>query len=317
MTCARATVQIAKLHPSCADAEKEQATFRLLDDLRERKAIELPKDATIVVKANICTTKGFETGATVDPVLVRKCVEWILRNHSVKKIYIAEADATELDADVAFDALCWRKTFAGMPNVELMNLSKDERVSAQPSRFLSRNLAMSKRYMEADYLISVGKLKTHSICGMTCILKNQFGSLPHRRKVEYHRLLNAVILEANWLKPPNLCVVDGIISMEGEGPVNGIPKPTGLLLVGNDAVATDLVCAKIMGLRWNSIPYLRLAIKKGLGNKDYDVYGKSVEEVRTRFKSPSSFRRLVMKAYRSDRVSRLVSSIVGEKTDGR
>jgi uncharacterized protein (DUF362 family) len=44
-----------------------------------------------------------------------------------------------------------------------------------------------------------------------------------------------------------LSVVDGIIGMEWNGPVNGTPKPTGVVVAGCDPVAVDAVCCRIMG----------------------------------------------------------------------
>jgi uncharacterized protein (DUF362 family) len=141
---------------------------------------------------------------------------------------------------------------------------------------------MSKSYMESDYLISVGKLKTHVMTGITCILKNQFGANPTKHKAQYHSCLDEVIHDLNKARLPDLCLVDGIIAMEGKGPVSGMPKPLGLLIIGNDAVATDHACSRIMGLNPNN-SHLKLAIKRKLGSIEYEVFGEKIEDVRSRF----------------------------------
>jgi uncharacterized protein (DUF362 family) len=54
-------------------------------------------------------------------------------------------------------------------------------------------------------------------------------------------------------------LIDGIIGMEGDGPTNGTPIDSGVIICGKDPVATDIVAAKFMGLDWNKIPLLREA----------------------------------------------------------
>lgn len=48
-------------------------------------------------------------------------------------------------------------------------------------------------------------------------------------------------------------VVDGIISMEGNGPVAGTPKYTGLIIAGDNPVSVDAICAKLMGFDYRKI----------------------------------------------------------------
>lgn len=89
---------------------------------------------------------------------------------------------------------------------------------------------MSKTYMDSDFLISLAKLKMHTITGITCVLKNQFGANPQKRKIHYHSNLITVIHDLNKVKLPDLCLVNGIIGMEGNGPVDGTPILSRLLL---------------------------------------------------------------------------------------
>jgi predicted dehydrogenase len=141
--------------------------------------------------------------------------------------------------------------------------------------------------------------------GITCILKNQFGITPIKKKSQYHTNLSEVIYDLNLLKKPDLSLIDGIIAMEGSGPVDGIPKPIGLLIAGNDPVATDHACARIMGIPMRMIPSLKLALKKGLGSKKYKVVGVDLEKVKDKFASPFGYKTTVAKIYT------ILSKIVG------
>lgn len=256
----------------------------LLDDMKRRGAFSIPQDAHVVIKPNICAVKGFETGATVDPFVVRCLVDWILQNYSPESILISESDATDLNLNVALKILGWEKTFADYPDVRLVNMTQDSKVTVhlEKGRYFTQ-IKMSESYMKADTLISVAKLKTHMMTGITCNLKNLFGSNPTTLKAVYHPRLDDVITDIVGVKIPQLCIVDGIIAMEGAGPVNGVPKPLGLLVVGNDVVATDHACAQIMGFNPKRINHLRLAAKDGFGNMSYEVFGERIEDVKTPF----------------------------------
>ena len=69
--------------------------------------------------------------------------------------------------------------------------------------------------MEADYLISFAKLKTHSMQVISGIMKNQFGALPEKLKVVYHPHLAEVICDLVRVRPPDFCLVDGLDRSRG------------------------------------------------------------------------------------------------------
>jgi uncharacterized protein (DUF362 family) len=53
--------------------------------------------------------------------------------------------------------------------------------------------------------------------------------------------------------------VDGIVGMEGDGPIMGTAKPMGLLVIGRTLPAVDATLARLMELNPHRIPYLNLA----------------------------------------------------------
>ena len=60
-------------------------------------------------------------------------------------------------------------------------------------------------------------------------------------------------------RTPDLAIVDGIVGMEGDGPLNGTAKPVGVLVMGADLVAVDATCCRLMGLPPERVPTLMLA----------------------------------------------------------
>ncbi len=110
---------------------------------------------------------------------------------------------------------------------------------------------------------------------MTCAVKNMFGSIPGFRKSEYHRDapkpgdFARVIADIYSLTKPHLSIVDAVVCMEGDGPSSGNPKYLGLLFAGTDAVALDMVAAKIMGFKDGEIEITSTAQEKGLGAESF------------------------------------------------
>ena len=255
--------------------------------------MNLPSGGRVMIKVNLCLLKGPETGATVDPLVAKAAAEWFLENYHVKKIYIAEADATHLGAEMAFRVLGWDTCFKGMREVELFNLSKDETVPVR-AKYLS-DLRMSKTMMEVNTLVSLAKLKTHTQQKITCIMKNQFGAIPYKYKIVYHPRLAQAIYDAAASRMPDLSIVDGLIAMEGNGPTNGIPRRTKLLLASNDAYSMDHFCARIMGFKPMSIPHLKLASEDGLGGHGYKVSGVRTDTLNLRFKFLPKWKELIKK----------------------
>jgi hypothetical protein len=81
---------------------------------------------------------------------------------------------------------------------------------------------------EAEVLISMPKFKTHHWAGVTLSLKNLFGTLPGicygwPKNELHHRGIENSIIDIALTRTPELAVVDGIIGMEGDGPLNGAP----------------------------------------------------------------------------------------------
>lgn len=283
-----------------------EAISFLLDEMKAKDLLNIPSKSMVMIKPNICLVRTHETGATVNPYVVQCLVDWLLENYDINKIYIGEADATMLNVSVAFKALGWGEIFKDYPNVELLNLSRDDLlVTSLDDGFYFDQLEMSKKYMEADFLISVGKLKTHTMTSISCILKNQFGANPVPYKLKYHDSLDEVICDLNMVRMPDLCLVDGIIAMEGEGPVLGIPKVMNLLIMGNDAVAVDHACSRIMKINPKKARHLNLAEKKNLGSFNYQVFGSSIEEIQSRFETISVWKNFITKAYMSNGLQKI------------
>ncbi len=140
---------------------------------------------------------------------------------------------------------------------------------------------------KADVIISVPKLKTHDQTEMTCAIKNLKGLLTDRWKKEMHQqgLFEGVVDLLAAVKP-KLTVVDAIVCQEGIGPVFGKPVEMNLVLAGKDLVATDAVCARLIGYEPTDTLLTVNAAARGLGEMEMDrilVAGVPLSSVQRRF----------------------------------
>lgn len=272
---------------SVNNIDSEAEICRVLSNVLNfyKPIIRVCSNAVIVIKVNLCLLIGPETGGTVDPVVAKLLCRWFLENYEIKKIYLAEADATHLDADMAFRALGWTEVVDELEKVSILNISRDDQVTVRPkgATYLTE-IKASRTLMEADLLVSLAKLKTHAQEKITCIMKNQFGSIPYKYKIIYHKKLTEAICDAVSARIPDLCVIDGLIAMEGNGPTNGVPKRTKLLMASNDPISMDHFCAKIMGFSPMTVPHLRLGIKRELGRIQYEILGNPPSPINLNFR---------------------------------
>jgi uncharacterized protein (DUF362 family) len=142
----------------------------------------------------------------------------------------------------------------------------------------------------ADVLISLPKLKTHHWAGATLSLKNLFGTLPGIcygwPKNELHYIgIPKSIVELSRVFHRSFAIVDGIIGMEGNGPIQGTPKPVGVLVMGSDLPAVDATCCRIMGIDPARVEYLQMAADR-LGVTEearIEQRGEAIRRVRTNF----------------------------------
>ncbi len=155
-------------------------------------------------------------------------------------------------------------------------------------------LYLSKTVLDADVFVSLPKLKTHHWAGATLSLKNLFGSLPGicygwpKNELHWRGIPNSIV-DIALTHMPHLAIVDGIIGMEGDGPLAGTPKPVGAVVMGMDLLALDATCCRLMKLPPERLPTLRLAEQKRVGVLKAELIpqlGESIESLAQAFEMP-------------------------------
>jgi uncharacterized protein (DUF362 family) len=132
-----------------------------------------------------------------------------------------------------------------------------------PGRRLSglERFHLPRTVTDADYVVSMPKMKTHHLVGITISLKNVFGMLPGAiygwpKNFFHFRGVPGSILDANRTVAPDLALVDGVVGMEGDGPLNGRGVASGVVVVGADLASVDATCCRLMGLVPEGVGYL-------------------------------------------------------------
>jgi uncharacterized protein (DUF362 family)/Pyruvate/2-oxoacid:ferredoxin oxidoreductase delta subunit len=178
------------------------------------------------------------------------------------------------------------------------NVAQDTVMHPLKSRFV-KELPMARAILEADHVVSLPKMKTHSLTVVTGAVKNMFGMVSGAGKGGAHRAapgikdFGEILADIYAARPPDLTIMDGITAMEGSGPSGGDLVPLGRILAGRNAVAVDAVMSRIMGYPPGEVHHLRIASQRGLGPLDQDAIELigSLPSVR-RFKLPRTVQRL-------------------------
>jgi uncharacterized protein (DUF362 family)/NAD-dependent dihydropyrimidine dehydrogenase PreA subunit len=151
-----------------------------------------------------------------------------------------------------------------------LNTDDAYRFISVPNGRIIKRIEILAPLLEADVIINLPKVKTHSFMILTCAVKNMFGAIPGYLKVGYHSKLKssdqfgAMLLDILEILKPALTIVDGIQGMEGEGPSGGKPKNLGVLIAGTDPIVTDFVVCKLIRFPPEKVPYMALAQKEEL-----------------------------------------------------
>jgi uncharacterized protein (DUF362 family) len=173
-----------------------------------------------------------------------------------------------------------------------IDLNLDDVTRVYPARQFSRleKIYLPNTALGADLLVSLPKMKTHHWVGATLAMKNLFGVVPSGiygwpKNVLHWAGINECIADLHAAFPRQFAIVDGVVGMEGNGPIQGTPKHAGVLVAGSDVAAVDATCCGIMGIDPMKVGYLQLAGRSGarLGESEINQAGEPISAVRNPF----------------------------------
>lgn len=133
---------------------------------------------------------------------------------------------------------------------------------------------LPRTVLHTDFIVSMPKVKTHHWSGVTLSMKNMFGVIPGvmygwPKNILHWKGIERCIVDICATVPIHFVIADGIVALEGNGPLAGSPRQLGKLVLADDPVAADATCARLMGLVPERVPQITAAAKF-LGNMSVD-----------------------------------------------
>jgi uncharacterized protein (DUF362 family) len=279
------------------DPAAATAVFRVLEydaarvsDALRRGLRELGLDQAsvagkcVLLKPNLIEPSRASPHINTHPILVR-CAAEEFRRLGAREVLVGEGTGHERDTQLVLEESGLAQVLRE-DRIEFIDFNHDEvTVVGNRLRFSTlKTLALPKSLGRCDLLVSLPKLKTHHWAGVTLSMKNLFGLMPGvvygwPKNALHWAGIDQVILDINGVARPAVCIVDGIVGMEGDGPIMGEPKQAGVLVMGRNPVSVDATATRLMGFDPARVDYLAMAdgVLGPLRETDIEQRGEPVE----------------------------------------
>ena len=223
----------------------------------------------VLVKPNLVAKHAPEKAVTAHPaVLDAVCAA--LRRRGVESITVADSPGGLYNPAVMKSIYKASGLLAVCERHGALAYTACEAAPRKTDGVRVKEFSLLRPVLEADFIIDLPKVKTHVMTGMSCAVKNLFGTVPGLQKAEFHMRFpekepfGEMLVDLCETVRPQLIIADGVLAMEGDGPAGGTPRALGLVLGGEDAYAVDLAVCRLMGMPAMRVPYLAAAHARGL-----------------------------------------------------
>ena len=218
------------------------------------------------------------------PLLVAAAVE-CFRRLGAKNVLVGEGPGHQRDTELVLLESGFTDEFRQL-KVPFVDLNRDELVMTPLlAAYTGMNrLWLPRTVLDADLVVSMPKVKTHHWSGVTLSMKNMFGVVPGAKygwpkNILHWKGIQESILDICATVPVHFVIADAIEAMEGNGPLNGNPRPLNRIVLADDPVAADATCARLMGLDPTRITHIRIG-QQFLGNASLERIDQAAEVVR-------------------------------------
>lgn len=210
----------------------------------------------VFVKPNLVVPARPDSGIITDPDVVVSLAKVLRERYGAKEIVVGDGAQMGCSVEKCFEVGGYREV-AEKHDLRLIDLYNVKRVSV-PWKY--GFLEIPEIILNCCY-INIPKIKTHSQTTVTLSLKNQKGLLSVLDKKNFHKLgLHDPIAELYRVVKPDLVVVDGLVGLEGDGPIfGGKRRQLNLIVAGINALEVDEVCCRIMGISPGEVKHLKIA----------------------------------------------------------
>ncbi len=258
------------------------------------RAVDLDREKVrgmrVLLKPNLVETSRGEPHINTHPSVILAAAE-VFRRLDAREVMVAEGQGHSRDTELVLDESGMSRAIheGSLPFIDL-NHTDFTAVKNRGGWSPLKELFLPKALLGADLIVSVPKLKTHHWAGVTCSMKNLFGVMPGivygwPKNVLHYAGIPQSILDINATVRPHLAIVDGVIGMEGDGPIMGTPKPAHCIIVGRNFPAVDATAVRVMGLNPYGVTYLTHASGRlgPIHEWNIEQRGETISSVQTRF----------------------------------
>ncbi|MFQ5490658.1 MAG: DUF362 domain-containing protein [Phycisphaerae bacterium] len=242
----------------------------ILASMRQLGVTGLFAGKRVALKPNLVETAPVDTAINTNPAVVRAVAE-VIRDLDARDVFVAEGAGHRRDSELVLDQSGLGEVLdaAGLRFCDL-NVQEVQACENRGGRTRMEQLFLPLPLLQADVIVSLAKLKTHHWAGATLSMKNFFGVMPGivygwpKNRLHVEGIPESIVDIVATVRP-HLGIVDGVVGMEGDGPIMGRPKSAGVLVAGTNLPALDATCCRIMSLDPTRIDYLKLARRNRLG----------------------------------------------------
>ncbi|MCD6309897.1 MAG: DUF362 domain-containing protein [Candidatus Eremiobacteraeota bacterium] len=246
----------------------------------EKINFSLEGKKSAVLKPNLVLGLPPSSGVITHPLITRGTIE-ILKEHCIKDITILEGPGLGQDPDQVFSKTGYSKMAEEMG----VNILCTDKVKRKKLKWEWGNVQIPVILLESDLYINLPKLKTHGLTVVTLALKNQKGIVPAPwKKLIHNHGLHQPIVDLYKVIKPDLSIIDGIEGMQGEGPVKGSIVKSHVIVMGENAVETDIAGSRLMGIKLDEVKHLKFATEQGFGRKEPEITGDDPESLLINYK---------------------------------
>ena len=241
----------------------------------------------VLVKLNLLSAKSPEAAVTTHPAIVKATVELVQELGAIPVLGDSPGGGSTAASYKALLEKTGIQAVIDKTGCEIVRFDEAKREVAPAKAKTFKKLTLAKAVTEADVIIRLPKLKTHTLTYYTGAVKLLYGYIPGLFKTEYHlhtandiNLFADLLLDIHETYPPALTLMDAIVGMEGAGPSNGKPRKIGLVLSSKSCTALDYVAVTIAGFDPMSVPTVRLAQERRVGPARLEgvrIYGERVQ----------------------------------------
>lgn len=230
-------------------------------------------EQNVLLKPNLLSSRPPEQAVTTHPAVVEAIASLTIASGG--RCIIGDSPSIGSESPHGYERLL---EITGMLEVadrvgaSIVRFDDSATERESPDAAVFHSFLIADAVTSADFVINVPKFKTHQLTRLSGAVKNLFGCITARRKIDFHLqagdnpvMFAQMLVDLLRLVKPGLSIMDGIVGMDGQGPSAGRRRNFGLILASADPVALDAVAWMLGGNNPMDVPMLRLATEQGAG----------------------------------------------------